>query len=114
MYCKHLAFFLLHVTQSKAYINYFWQVLISVLNNILSQVQGPLVKLYDSREDGMSFNRIVHKTLGYGGPTLLVIQDTEGSIFGGMAPSRGKASNAMFGESGGFLFRYSSLVETSC
>jgi len=78
---------------------------VALLATRTAKMHGPWVKLYNSQEDGISFNRVCHKILGYGGPTILLIRDTGGAVFGGLAPSQWRANNEMYGEGEGFVFR---------
>jgi hypothetical protein len=39
-------------------------------------------RLFSSREDGHSFNRLCHHTLGYRGPTILLVKDSQGRVAG--------------------------------
>lgn len=48
------------------------------LSTVANPVQNSLCRLYTSTQDGLSFNRLSFHILGYTGPTLVVIQDTEG------------------------------------
>ncbi|CAM9642471.1 unnamed protein product, partial [Phaeothamnion confervicola] len=69
-------------------------------------VHGHWLRLYSSDEDGLSFNRIAYKILGFGGPTLLLIRDkATGAVFGGFADSPWKESNSFFGTASCFLLR---------
>ena len=58
-----------------------------------------------AHQDGFSFNRLSHAVKGYGGPTLTIIQDESGAVFGGYADVGWKASNGFFGSQNCFLFR---------
>lgn len=40
---------------------------------------------YSSARDGLSFNRLVHGIMGYSGPTLFVIRNSAGDVFGAYA-----------------------------
>lgn len=48
------------------------------LSVVTNPVQNSLYRLYTSAQDGLSFNRLSFHILGYSGPTLVVIRDTEG------------------------------------
>lgn len=48
------------------------------LSTVANPVQNSLYRLYTSAQDGLSFNRLSFHILGYTGPTLVVIKDTEG------------------------------------
>lgn len=54
---------------------------------------------------GLSFNRLVHALQGYGGPTILIIEDDKGSIFGGYSTTEWKESNSFYGSDASFLFQ---------
>ena len=69
------------------------------------QLQGPWYRLYTSEENGMSFNRICHHVLGFGGPTVILLRDCEGHVFGFYTSGRWKESNSFYGSSECFLFR---------
>ncbi|CAM9821557.1 unnamed protein product [Ascophyllum nodosum] len=71
-----------------------------------TKLQGPWLRIFTSEEDGMSFNRIAFKLVGYGGPTLLIMREREtGAVWGGCADSPWKESNSFYGGEGAFLFR---------
>ena len=65
---------------------------------------GEYFRLYTSASDGLSFNRLQNALLGYGGPTLVVIQSGE-SVFGAFTASPWKESKDFYGNHDCFLFR---------
>ncbi|RLN31516.1 hypothetical protein BBJ28_00016603, partial [Nothophytophthora sp. Chile5] len=75
------------------------------LSTVTSAVQTSLSRLYTSSQDGLSFNRLSFHLLGYSGPTLTVIRDTGGAIFGMFCDSEWKESSRFYGGNGCFLFR---------
>ncbi|RLN73594.1 hypothetical protein BBJ28_00023083 [Nothophytophthora sp. Chile5] len=75
------------------------------LSTVTSAVQTSLTRLYTSSQDGLSFNRLSFHILGYSGPTLTVIRDTGGAIFGMFCDSEWKESSRFYGGNGCFLFR---------
>ncbi|KAF1330262.1 hypothetical protein FI667_g5459, partial [Globisporangium splendens] len=75
------------------------------LSAVANPIQKPLYRLYTSAQDGLSFNRLCFHLLGYTGPTLVVIQNTEGAVFGMFCDSGWKESSRMYGGNGCFLFR---------
>ena len=66
--------------------------------------------MYTSASDGLSFNRLQNALLGYGGPTLLIIQSDD-CIFGAFTSSSWKESKDFYGNSDCFLFQV--LPETA-
>ncbi|KAG5177105.1 TLD-domain-containing protein [Tribonema minus] len=70
--------------------------------------QGPWVRLFTSDEDGLSFNRLCHSIMGYGGPSLLVLRDrVSGAVLGGVASDTWRELNTFYGGSESFLFQLS-------
>ncbi|KUF72812.1 TLD domain-containing protein 1 [Phytophthora nicotianae] len=65
----------------------------------------PLSRLYTSAQDGLSFNRLSYHILGYSGPTLTIIRDTQGAVFGMFCDTEWKESSRYYGGNGCFLFR---------
>lgn len=43
---------------------------------------GKWHQLYNSDNDGLSFNRILNSLLGYHGPTIMILQNPNGDVFG--------------------------------
>lgn len=67
---------------------------------------GAWHRLYTSDEDGLSFNRLQNALLGYGGPTLLIIKESQGDgIFGAYTSTAWKESKDFYGNSDCFLFQ---------
>jgi hypothetical protein len=60
--------------------------------------------LYTSASDGLSFNRLQNALLGYGGPTLLIIQSGS-CIFGAFTASSWKEAKDFYGNHDCFLFQ---------
>jgi hypothetical protein len=71
---------------------------------------GEWHRLYTSVSDGLSFNRLQNSMLGYDGPTLLVIQATNGGIFGAFTASKWKESKDYYGNSDCFLYQLQPLT----
>ncbi len=63
------------------------------------------IRLYTSLSDGLSFNRLQNALLGYGGPTLLLIRETRGGVFGAFTASSWKESKDFYGNSDCFLYQ---------
>lgn len=61
--------------------------------------------MYTSASDGLSFNRLQNALLGYGGPTLIIIQSTSGSTFGAFTASPWKESKDFYGNHDCFLLQ---------
>ena len=70
-----------------------------------SSLMGPYFRLYTSAADGLSFNRILNALLGYSGPTLLLVQSTNGGEFGAFTSQAWKESKDFYGNSDCFLFQ---------
>lgn len=78
-----------------------------MFNNFFCLLKQSLIqfyRLYTSASDGLSFNRLQNSLLGYGGPTLLIIQSGD-SIFGAFTASSWKESKDFYGNSDCFLFQ---------
>ncbi|KAG2532987.1 hypothetical protein JM18_000843 [Phytophthora kernoviae] len=75
------------------------------LATVNSSIQTSLRRLYTSTQDGLSFNRLSYHILGYSGPTLVVIRDTQGAVFGMFCDTEWKESSRYYGGNGCFLFR---------
>ncbi|KAG1708386.1 hypothetical protein DVH05_025063 [Phytophthora capsici] len=74
-------------------------------STVTTSLQTPLNRLYTSAQDGLSFNRLSYHILGYSGPTLTVIRDTQGAVFGMFCDTEWKESSRYYGGNGCFLFR---------
>jgi hypothetical protein len=62
-------------------------------------------RLYTSAADGLSFNRLLHAVIGYDGPTLFVVQSSNGDgIFGAYTTGGWKESKDFYGNTDCFLF----------
>ena len=72
---------------------------------------GEFYRLYTSASDGLSFNRLMNALLGYGGPTLLIIQSGK-STFGAFTASPWKESKDFYGNTDCFLYKL--LTGTTC
>ena len=68
-------------------------------------------RLYTSASDGLSFNRLQNALLGYGGPTLMVVQATNGGMFGAFTASAWKESKDFYGNSDCFLYQLLPMTE---
>jgi hypothetical protein len=69
-----------------------------------SALSGEFYRLYTSASDGLSFNRLQNALLGYGGPTLVIIQSGS-SIFGAFTASPWKESKDFYGNTDCFLYQ---------
>jgi hypothetical protein len=72
--------------------------------HFLTRIKRQFFRLYTSASDGLSFNRLQNSLLGYGGPTLLIIQ-SEDCIFGAFTASSWKESKEFYGNTDCFLFQ---------
>lgn len=63
-------------------------------------LQGAWKRLYSTSVDGLSFNRIAYHSLGYGGPTCILIKcaDPEGTVLGLLSFDHWKESNRFYGK----------------
>ncbi|GLD93138.1 hypothetical protein PINS_up001730 [Pythium insidiosum] len=68
-------------------------------------LQQRVDRLYTNAQDGLSFNRLCHHILGYGGPTLLVVRSTDGDVFGLYGDTEWRETSKFYGSNGCFLFR---------
>ncbi|KAG7390376.1 hypothetical protein PHYPSEUDO_008204 [Phytophthora pseudosyringae] len=75
------------------------------LSTVTTSLQTSLSRLYTSAQDGLSYNRLSFHILGYSGPTLTVIRDTQGAVFGMFCDIEWKESSRYYGGNGCFLFR---------
>lgn len=64
-------------------------------------LQGAWKRLYSTSVDGLSFNRIVYHSVGYDGPTLVLIKcaDAAGTVLGALSFDHWKESNRFYGTS---------------
>ena len=72
--------------------------------------EGTIKQLYDSRSEGLGFNRLVNSVIGYAGPTIIVIRDQEGHIFGAYTAEEWRRSKEYYGTEDCFLFTLSPHV----
>jgi TLD len=83
--------------------------LLSVRHFIMSclgtSLNGYYYPIYNSNTDGLSFNRLQNAILGYGGPTLFVIQSVSGGIFGAYTGTSWKESKDFYGNTDSFLYQ---------
>ncbi|TMW63390.1 hypothetical protein Poli38472_002331 [Pythium oligandrum] len=75
------------------------------LSLIYTPLQKRMDRLYTNAKDGLSFNRLCYHILGYGGPTLIVIRDTDGDVFGMYCDTEWRETTKFYGGNGCFLFR---------
>ncbi|KAJ0400238.1 hypothetical protein P43SY_006202 [Pythium insidiosum] len=68
-------------------------------------LQQRVDRLYTNAQDGLSFNRLCHHILGYGGPTLVVVRSTDGDVFGLYGDTEWRETSKFYGSNGCFLFR---------
>ena len=61
-------------------------------------------KLFSTTDKGFGFGNLVDSLVGYSGPTLLVIQDTFGNIFGGFTCNEWQQSKTFYGNENCFIF----------
>ncbi len=73
-------------------------------NTSLSCLHVQYYRLYTSASDGLSFNRLQNALLGYGGPTLLIIQSGD-CVFGAFTASSWKESKDFYGNHDCFLYQ---------
>jgi len=68
-------------------------------------LQGAWKRLYSTSTDGMSFNRIVYHSLGYDGPTCVLVKcaDPAGTVLGMLSHDHWKESNRFYGKNILFL-----------
>ena len=71
--------------------------------HIPPSLRGPARQLFCSRRDGESFAKLTECVLKKG-PTLLVVRDTEGSVFGGFASQSWEINPNFRGDGECFLF----------
>ncbi len=69
-----------------------------------ARCQGPWDMLFSSNQNGMSFDSLAHTLIGYAGPTLLVVLDSEGNVFGGLSSEPWRESGQFFGRSDSIMF----------
>lgn len=69
-------------------------------------LQGAWKRLYSTSVDGLSFNRIVYHSLGYDGPTCVLVKcaDALGTVLGMLAFDHWKESNRFYGAIRGVFF----------
>lgn len=72
-----------------------------------SSLTGWYYRLYTSAADGLSFNRLQNAVLGYGGPTLILVRSTSGSVFGAFTATAWKESRDFYGNTDCFLYQLS-------
>ncbi|KAL6079584.1 hypothetical protein QOT17_000693 [Balamuthia mandrillaris] len=60
--------------------------------------------LYSSGDHGNSFNRFCHYVLGYEGPSVMLIRDMNGHLFGAYICDGWRDSQTYYGQSGSVLF----------
>jgi TLD len=68
-----------------------------------SSLNGPYLPLYNSEQDGLSFNRLQNALVGYSGPTLLVVT-AGGNMFGAFTSSKWREAKYFYGTSETFLY----------
>lgn len=61
-------------------------------------------KLFSTKDKGFGFGNLVDSVEGYTGPTLLVIQDTFGNVFGGFTCNEWQQSKMFYGNENCFIF----------
>ena len=71
-------------------------------NTTLNEYYYPI---YNSNMDGLSFNRLQNAILGYGGPTILILQSVSGGIFGAYTGTAWKESKDFYGNTDSFLYQ---------
>ena len=54
-----------------------------------AMLQGDWNRLYASSIDGLHFQQLAHALVGYDGPTVLLLQDEAGAVFGAFALGSG-------------------------
>lgn len=78
-------------------------------------LMGSWFRIYTSDTDGLSFNRLHHSLLGYGGPTLIMIRAAgnananvggeSSNCFGAFTGHAWKESGSFYGNSDVFLYQ---------
>lgn len=71
----------------------------------LEQCQGVWERIYSSQDNGLSFSRIAYYILNYEGPTVMLVRDTGGTIFGFYTAVPWKENTSYYGSYDCFLFR---------
>ncbi|KAJ1458864.1 TLD-domain-containing protein [Pelagophyceae sp. CCMP2097] len=67
-------------------------------------------RLYSSGQDGLSFYRLTHSVVGYGGPSILLCKSVRGDVFGVYADAPWKEAIDFFGGSDCFVFALRPVV----
>lgn len=62
---------------------------------------------FNSQRDGKSFNTMVGKLAGCLAPSIVIVRDDRGNVFGGFAPMPWVKSGAYFGDFSTFIFQLS-------
>ena len=70
-----------------------------------TNLNGYYYPIYNSNIDGLSFNRLLNAILGYGGPTVVLIQSVSGGIFGAYTGTAWKERPDFYGSADAFLFQ---------
>ncbi|MEW5305231.1 MAG: hypothetical protein WDW36_007787 [Sanguina aurantia] len=83
-------------------------LLSSCLSRDLCQEWRPL---FNSERDGKSFNTFLGRAQASPGPTLLLVKDAAGHLFGGFAPLPWVKSGAFYGEFTTFIFRIEPVAQ---
>jgi hypothetical protein len=68
-------------------------------------LNGYYYPIYNSNQDGLSFNRLQNAILGYGGPTIFIVQSVSGGIFGAYTGTAWKESKDFYGNTDSFLYQ---------
>ena len=72
-----------------------------------AMLQGDWNRLYASSIDGLHFQQLAHALVGYDGPTVLLLQDEAGAVFGAFCSEVWRSARDGFrgGSGDNFLFR---------
>lgn len=96
--------------QPSAFFSYATSPLLFTFGCMSKSLCGKWFRLYTSDIDGLSFNRLQHSLVGYGGPTLMIIRAVSGGIFGAFTGSSWKESGSFYGKDDVFLFQIDPCV----
>lgn len=96
----------MHATIHDAYQNWTTGLYdLCVYSSFLADLCQEWRPLFNSERDGKSFNTFLGRAQASPGPTLLLVKDTAGHVFGGFAPLPWIKSGNFYGEFTTFIFR---------
>lgn len=67
--------------------------------------------LFNTQRDGKSYSTLLGRVLPLPGPTLVVVKDSGGHVFGGYAPAAWRKSGTYYGDPTAFLFQLEPQVQ---